>query len=247
MNSPWHIYSLTDPRDGRVRYVGKTNDVKRRLYDHISEALHRKKRNHRLNWISSLVESGQLPQLSILESGEGDWVEAEKKWIKTFRDAGYSLVNATDGGEGVESPSAEARARLSTAMSERWRNPEYRARMGTVFSGHKHSPETLAKMSAVKKGRVKSLETRAKMSAAKKGRKLSAETRAKMSAAQKRRKASPETRAKISAAMRGHKVSPEQRAKLSAAHKGRKLSPEHRAKLKAAWLVRKAKNNEGRP
>lgn len=34
----WYIYSLIDPRDHRVRYVGKTNDVRTRLRNHVKKA-----------------------------------------------------------------------------------------------------------------------------------------------------------------------------------------------------------------
>lgn len=208
----WKIYSLTDPRDGRVRYVGKANDIKRRMYDHVYAALHSSKRNYRTNWIRALVECGQMPQLCILEEGEGAWAEAEKKWIKTFRDAGYELVNATDGGEGTD-------GRICL--------PETRAKISASKKGCKPPPCTP--------------EIRAKISAAHKGVPLSPEHCAKMSAANKGKYPSPETRAKMSAAARGRPKSPEHRAKIGAAGRGRLHTPEARAKMRAAWIARKSR------
>jgi len=200
MSKTWHIYSLTDSLDNRVRYIGKAVNTKRRLHFHIWEALNSKARNHRLNWIRSAVESGQMPQLSILESGEGNWVEAEKKWIKNFRDAGYDLVNATDGGEGAEGykHSAETLAKMSAVHGNI--SAETRAKMSAANKGRKCSPETRDKLSAAHKGRKHSLETCARISAVQKGRKQSAETCAKRNAALKGRKRSPEARARMSAA-----------------------------------------------
>lgn len=194
----WHIYSLTDPRDGRIRYVGKANNIKRRLCCHIHESLHSQKRNHRLNWIRSLVEIGQMPHLCILESGEGDWQEAEKRWIKTFRDAGYELVNATDGGEGVEGRviSEETRARLSAGVRSSRRVPGAMDRLNAAAQ----SPEARAKRSASQKLAWQDPGKKARWRAALKGHPVSAETRAKIRVAAKARCQSPEVRAKMSAA-----------------------------------------------
>lgn len=114
------IYSLNDPETGEVRYVGKTScGVDRRLYEHIYNARHH--RSHNYNWIRALDKRGLRPTISILERIEagGDWQAAERKWIAYFRSLGVSLLNGTDGGEGVSGPackpSAETRARMSAA------------------------------------------------------------------------------------------------------------------------------------
>jgi predicted GIY-YIG superfamily endonuclease len=221
----WFIYSLTDPRDGRIRYVGKTNNVKQRLCGHVQEALHSRERNHRLNWIRSLVECGQMPQLCILEEGTGDWKVAEKKWIAQFRQAGYELVNATDGGEGVEGwrPSAEHCARISARNKGRVCSPEARARISAALKGRIRSPEARARISAGHKN--PSAETRARMSAASRAR------AAGISASNRRRTLSAETRAKIGAASKTRTHSAETRARMSAASK-------------AYWATRKARSQQ---
>ena len=49
------IYGLTDPRDDALRYVGKTEKLlKKRLGVHCAS----KEKNHRGNWIRSLVKEG---------------------------------------------------------------------------------------------------------------------------------------------------------------------------------------------
>jgi hypothetical protein len=221
----WKIYSLTDPRDGRVRYVGKTGDIKKRLYLHISNALNSRKRNHRLNWIRSLVEVGQLPVLSILEEGTDDWQIAEKRWIKNFRDAGYDLVNATDGGEGAEGRqcSSVTREKMAAAQRGKHLSADTRAKLRAVNLGKRLSAEHLAKLRATNLGKHRSADTRAKLRAAHLGKHLSAEHRAKLSAAH-----------------RGNKLSAEHRAKIGAAGKGRPCTAETREKMRAAWAAKKA-------
>lgn len=235
--SQWYIYSLTDPRDGRIRYVGKTDNLKRRLRHHIHDALHRGEKNHRSNWLYNLVSTGQLPTMSVLESGDGDWVVAEKKWIATFRAAGLDLVNATDGGEGMEGASEETRAKLRAIMTGRVVTSEWRARISATRKAML-PPEEKAKWADrlnTPEAKAKNLlshrrpEVIAKTVAAHLGVKRSAEARANMRDAH--RNISAEKKA-------------EMRAKMSAVHKGVLLTAEHRAKIgvasKAAWARRKA-------
>jgi hypothetical protein len=49
-----------------------------------------------------MVSIGLEPQIEAIESGAGnDWAEAERRWIKFYRNAGARLSNTTDGGEGT--------------------------------------------------------------------------------------------------------------------------------------------------
>ena len=69
------IYTLIDPRDNQVRYVGKTNNIKR------------------------LIRNDYKPIIEILdEVDEAEWEFWEKYWICQFKAWGFDLVNATDGG-----------------------------------------------------------------------------------------------------------------------------------------------------
>jgi len=233
----WHIYSLTDPRNGRVRYVGKTNNIRKRLCSHVQEALHRQEHNHRCNWIRSLLSAGQTPSLSILESGDGDWVVAEKKWIKNFRDAGYDLVNATDGGEGAEgyTPSAETRAKMSRAHKGRSHSEEFCIQCRERALKQWKNPEHRARITDSQKKRWQSSELRARQSSACKGRTHSAETRAKMSAAAQARAAT------TSARMKGHRVSAESRAKIGVASRARSAAIS--ACMKARWAAHRSRES----
>ena len=94
------IYTLEDPDTGEIRYIGKTvKPLKSRLTGHIYTA--RKVNNHRCNWIKSIIKRGKKPVIKFLDACNWDESQSlETYWIFQFKSWGYSLVNATDGGEG---------------------------------------------------------------------------------------------------------------------------------------------------
>lgn len=92
------VYLLSDPQNNAPRYVGITNNLKRRVQNHLtcSDA------THRSCWIKSLLIKGFNPVMTVLEEVEARHrVDAEQAWILGFRQAGADLVNATDGGDGT--------------------------------------------------------------------------------------------------------------------------------------------------
>jgi hypothetical protein len=106
---PTFIYVLKDPRNNKVRYVGQTTrPLKKRLRQHIAE----KSSTYKCNWIQSLRRDGVKPIIALIQEVPyyDDWRVWEAFWIKLYRDLGYRLVNATDGGEGATGyiPSIEA-------------------------------------------------------------------------------------------------------------------------------------------
>ncbi len=92
-----YIYSLKDPRNNEIRYVGKTVNMENRYHAHTN--IGGNKKNDL--WISELKALGFLPIMDILEvSDEENWDEAEKYWIAYGRDNGWKLNNIADGGGG---------------------------------------------------------------------------------------------------------------------------------------------------
>lgn len=88
-----YIYGLIDPRDNRVRYIGKTNNLKLRLKQHFHET----KLTLKANWIKSLKKQKLKPSIQIIDvATELDWKTKEQYWISMFPD----LLNMTSGGEG---------------------------------------------------------------------------------------------------------------------------------------------------
>ena len=180
------IYALFDPRNPDViRYVGKTSkSIEFRRTRHVGEA-RRGLQNHRGNWIRSLLSEGVIPSVRLLsEVPTAEWQEGERYFISLYRD---TLVNGTDGGEGLENPSDETRKKMSDANKG------------------KPTPEHVRKIrSENAKSRKWSEETKLKMSESKKRENLSEETRRKRSDANRNRTLSPETREKIAAKQRAY-------------------------------------------
>lgn len=191
------IYVLIDPRDDTVRYVGKTNNLKARMYRHLFDASSLEHNTYKDRWIRGLQAAGLEPIMQVREEVPyAEWEARECYWIEMYRAQGSPLTNTAKGGRGGQGiTSEEARARISAAKKGTKYKPtseEGRRNMGIARSKYRHTPETKAKMSAIKTGTKASTETRARLSAShtgkpspKKGCKMSPETKAKMSASKK--------------------------------------------------------------
>jgi len=206
MNRPWVIYVLVDPRNGKIRYVGKTVEPQKRVRWHMNEAANSRDNSYRLNWLRSLAAANLKPTMTIVETGIGDWERAERQWIKKYQVEGAELVNGTPGGEG-----------WTAGMR---RSEENRAKVSASKRGKKRPPfseEWKANMRAAQLGKKKTEETKAKIAAAHMGMRYSAETKEKIAVANRGKNLSPAHRAKISDALRGRPKSPERRAQMLAA------------------------------
>jgi len=129
-----YIYGLWDPRDGRLRYIGKSNDPKSRLPAHLRAAKKKGATSHLRCWLIGLMNDDERPMMEILEEiAVSDWQECEKDWIKQCRDIGLDLVNSCPGGLGGgvtrANMSEETRRKRSESAKARWQDPEWRARM----------------------------------------------------------------------------------------------------------------------
>jgi hypothetical protein len=252
----WTIYTLSDPRDGAVRYVGVTFTRDRRFMAHIQDAK-RGKKSLKCDWLRSLLDLGLQPiQQVVEEANDTNWGISEQKWIAHYRALG-PLTNIGAGGEGsfVRRPvTPEYRAKLSAAMKGKEFSPEHRANIAISAKKRGMPPSTeerRAKQAAALKDRPWSEARRAaedchppgwaskrKPSSEWKRRPpVTEEWREKMRAAHLGKKASEETREKMRAARR--EVSCETREKLRAARLGQKMSEESRDKLRAYHLRKK--------
>lgn len=97
------IYALCHPLSGKVRYIGKSQYLPtRRLIYHIRDARAGGARPV-AHWLRGIDKKNLRPIISVLERvplGD-DWAAREKYWIAEHRSAGASLLNLTDGGEGL--------------------------------------------------------------------------------------------------------------------------------------------------
>lgn len=94
-----YIYILRHPLTNKIRYVGKTNNIKKRLKNHIN-ATRRGVKSHKNNWIKGLLNEGLKPKMEVIDEIDSDnWVWLEQYWIAQFKAWGFNLTNMTDGGE----------------------------------------------------------------------------------------------------------------------------------------------------
>lgn len=146
-----YIYGLYDPRDGRLRYIGKTIHPRTRLAAHCNE----NGNFHRGMWIKELRSLGLKPTMEILEEIRGNWPwqESEVFWIARMRSEGADLTNNTTGGDGAHGL-----------------HPDAVAKMRATWMGRTHSPESRLKISAAKRGVTYSQEVKDKVRRAMTGR-----------------------------------------------------------------------------
>jgi predicted GIY-YIG superfamily endonuclease len=93
------IYSLIDPRDESVRYVGISDNMPTRFMHHLRETGSRTAKGM---WLAELKSYGLQPTIKILEEMQARKTqrylveEREKHWIRVFEQSGASLTNIRD-------------------------------------------------------------------------------------------------------------------------------------------------------
>jgi hypothetical protein len=97
MGGEHHIYALIDPRDQTVRYIGKTTDPTRRLYEHTTN---KSSAREVKPWIAELIAAGLAPTMEVLDRASlEEWERAEQYWIGFYSLRGR-LLNTEVGGRG---------------------------------------------------------------------------------------------------------------------------------------------------
>lgn len=164
---PTHIYWLFDisPKAivesgwtcGVPFYCGKTvKSPAKRLTDH--KRLARQQPEYARNRLSvkRLAECGRYVRVDVMEiiSPNGDWIEAEKRWIQVLRFLNPDCANIADGGSGVPGIilSPESIARIRAANLGRKLTPEHIELLRLANTGKRHTPDSIARMCAAKKG-----------------------------------------------------------------------------------------------
>jgi group I intron endonuclease len=141
------IYTLSHPISNEIRYVGKTwQHLEKRLSDHIYSA--RKSKDHRSNWINSLVKSGLQPKIEELAScNMEDWQEEEKYWIKILKFLGCNLVNQNVGGLGNNGHklNSESRMKISKSLTGLKQSAETVSKRASKLLGRKQTKEHIEK------------------------------------------------------------------------------------------------------
>lgn len=100
-----YIYGLVDPRDSRIHYIGKSDQVIRRWEDHLAD----KSDTRKTRWLQGLQAVGITPVVVILDAlaivrntdtGEvfaPPWWVIERQWIATGARYGWPLTNTAWG------------------------------------------------------------------------------------------------------------------------------------------------------
>jgi group I intron endonuclease len=122
------IYALVDPISKKIRYIGKSNEPKKRYYQHLYRS--ERKRTHKECWINKLLREGLKPELIIIEECSDNWQEREKFYIAQYD----NLTNSTSGGDGTENYKHTPDSILKMSEQRQGKN--------NAFYGKHHSDET---------------------------------------------------------------------------------------------------------
>jgi hypothetical protein len=101
------IYFLCDKKDGIPRYVGKTDNPKKRFNTHKGESLNnrRGRSSHKQNWVNDVYNNGSSIEMVIIDEvvgdgtpGSGNWPPIETYWGHQLTQWGFPII--FDGGWG---------------------------------------------------------------------------------------------------------------------------------------------------
>lgn len=138
MEKKIYIYTIKDPRDYQIKYVGKTVNINRRFKEHISP-YYLKTNTAKNNWIKKLLSENLQPIFEVLETCENiNWCDREKHWINYYRELGFDIKNMCDGGEGNHGLKMSNDFKLNLSKKRKGKNNPY--------YGKKHSSDILDKI-----------------------------------------------------------------------------------------------------
>ncbi len=182
------IYALVDPITDQVKYIGKSNNPKKRLEGHVVD----KDKTYKTMWISSLKKQNLRPILEIVDTVSNfEWEFWEQHYISLYKSWGFRLTNLSTGGFG--------------GVSDK-RSDETKLKMRLAQLGKTHSPETREKLKLISTGKRYSDETKEKNRQSQLGKKMPPEAVARTAAKNRGRKNTEECKQRISEKLKGRKV-----------------------------------------
>jgi len=100
------IYTLSDPRDNNVKYVGITKlPLYMRLEYHMRNISDKHRKSSRLRWLRELVKLDSVPVIKEVETAHVTTLkeagEREQWWIDYYNSQGCGLLNTNRGGGGL--------------------------------------------------------------------------------------------------------------------------------------------------
>lgn len=88
------IYGLKDPYSRKIRYIGQTANVRRRLLEHLHDSTDAWPKSDKEEWITNLVDEGRAPEMVVLETVDPSEANAaERQWIHYGLTQGWDLYN----------------------------------------------------------------------------------------------------------------------------------------------------------
>lgn len=151
------IYALIDPRDGAVRYIGKTmRTANRRLRRHLARCYVEDVHTHKNRWLRELLALGLEPSIVVVETcaSPGALNESEKRHIASALASGARLTNSTpggDGGSGKHTP--ESKEKIRRALAGKPKTAQHRLNSGMAQRGKVVTKETRMKLSEERRRR----------------------------------------------------------------------------------------------
>lgn len=137
------IYSLEFP-EGNIRYIGKANNPKDRLWQHISKA----KLGHgsyKYSWIRSLLNKDLKPILNIVDEVPlNEWGFWEKHYITIYKSWNFKLTNLFEGGVGCNH-TKESKEKIGKSNEGKVRSKEHRDAVSKANKGRVRSKESKEK------------------------------------------------------------------------------------------------------
>jgi len=126
------VYALTDPRDGSIRYVGKSTLGMVRPREHAGRAA--RERTPKAAWVRKLARLGLVYGIQTLEvcRSVDELEQRERHWIAYGLERGWRLLNIGEGGKGSQHnrrrdvPSLEVVRRYVAGESENELAKRYR-------------------------------------------------------------------------------------------------------------------------
>lgn len=147
-----YIYGLHDPDTGELRYIGKANNLKKRLASHIRDS--RARDTPLYMWIRKLTAQGKCPEIRLIAESDADsWESVERAQIAAARESGLWLLNLAKGGNQPFCPIETARAnaialnkRLNDATDKEKKIAAVKRRMGQFLRAGVVNERTKEKM-----------------------------------------------------------------------------------------------------
>ena len=138
-----YIYCLRDPTTLEARYIGATNNPKRRLSEHMTSD--RRENLSKTLWIESLSKVKPIPEV-LEEASDDNWKDREIFWISYAKYIGWPILNINSGG-GLNSE--EVKLKISKShiglLLGRKLTEEHKAKISAL--GRHHSEDTRRRIS----------------------------------------------------------------------------------------------------